>query len=491
MAEPATRLSPAEQAVKKSFHEAMKRADDKRRSQALVALNYFYNDYEEDFAAFLSKVFEHPEEKIVVATNPLAHFATTRAQVFTDQPSYTVTVNGEESERDTELWNHLVDKGRWNDIFAEANALEFVVGTVGLKPAASEDGHLALHLITPDFLKVQQREDDPSEAFAVMYEIFRLIDSPFAARKEEWAVWTPDQHFVVDESGKPIRRMSDGMENPYGLIPIAFTRSQEPRHGEFFSPIARDQLSIMRAVNVGLIAIEHAIVNGGFNQAFSVNFPEETLRQKGMDVVWMVDGIKEGDVTPNVGILDFAADFEGLRDGLEYIMQLGAMMRGVPASEFRVTGSQPESGRARWIDRMPLQERRRDDISRWRRTLARFFEIAARVWSAELAGDGSVGDFAADPEFNYEFSEGAELQVDFVDPKFPEDEIEKRDRWEQDLKLGVISRVDIIMEQNPDLSREEAEKRLKEIGLEQGEFRGANVLGQINMRPDDDEELTQ
>lgn len=490
MAESALRLSPAEQAVKNSFHEAMKRSDDKRREQAAVTLDYFYNDYEEDFAAFLSNVFEHPDEKIVVATNPLAHFATTRAQVFTDQPSYTVTVNGEESERDTELWNHLVKAGRWNDIFAEANAVEFVVGTVGLKPTASDDGHLSIHLITPDILKVQQREDDPSEAGAIMYQLFRLMDSPFGARKEEWAVWTPEEHFVVDEAGKIIRRPNDDMENPLGVIPVAFTRSQEPRPGEFFSPIARDQLSIMRAVNVGLISIEHAIVNGGFNQAFSVNFPEETLRQKGMDVVWMVDGIKEGDVAPNVGVLNFDADFEGLRDGLEYIMQLGAMMRGVPASEFRVTGSQPESGRARWIDRLPLQERRKDDISRWRRTLGQFFDIAAKVWEAERAGTGGAETFQADPDFDYDFTEGAELQVDFVEPKFPEDEIEKRDRWERDLKLGVISRVDIIMEQNPDLTREEAEQRLKDIGLEQGEFRGANVLSQIGMRPDD-EELTQ
>jgi hypothetical protein len=61
--------------------------------------------------------------------------------------------------------------------------------------------------------------------------------------------------------------------------------------------------------------------------------------------------------------------------------------------------------------------------------------------------------------------------VDFFDPKPEQDPAKQADTWLKLLDAGIISRVDIAMEKNPDLkSRDQAKEHLKEIEEEQAEF---------------------
>ena len=382
------------------------------------------------------------------------------------------------SEADTELWQYLADRGEWYDAFRDANAIEHVVGALHLMPHAVREGYLDMWLITPDITRVMQRSDAPHKAGAVMYSLWAMADSMFTASKQEWAVWTQDEHFIVDDDGKFVRTPEGNEEglNPYGLLPLKKISARRPPSGEFWPVGARDMLSITRAVNIALVSMEHAIINSGFTQLYAINFDSNTLGQRGPDNTIAAHNVKEGEVRPELGALNLTAQLDQQREAVEFLMQQAAILRGIPPSEFRISGA-PESGIARFLDKLPLVERRKLDIAKWRRDLRGLFRIVKAVWAVERQRP----EVEVPPEFNRDFSEGSELMVDFAEIEFPESQIEKIDRWKREIELGVTSPVDIIMQINPDMDRDQAKMKLLEVAQDKQEFRGAGILAAIGM----------
>jgi hypothetical protein len=471
-------------AVARSFEHAKRLADAQRRAEASVLLDYYHNDMEEDFADVLRDVFVHPEEKVVIELNPLRKFAHSRAQVFAEDPVVTVMVEGQDepSERDTDLWNYLADRGEWYDALRDANALEHVVGALHVMPHAVQEGFLDLWLITPDITKVMQRTDAPHKAGAVLYSLFSMPDTHSVQNEQEWAVWTAHEHFIVDDNGKFVRYPDENMpgKNPYGLIPLKKISSRRPPAGDYWPIGARDMLSVNRAVNVALVSMEHAIINSGFTQGWSVNIPPNVLSQRGPDTWMGAHGVKEGDVRPEIGGVNFDSDLEAQKVAVEYIMQQAAILRGVPASEFRISGA-PESGVARWLDRLPLHEKRKLDTAKWRRDMRGLYRIIKAVWAVERTRP----EVMVPPEFDYDFTENSQIHIDFAEPQFPESESERLDRWEKEIGMGITSPVDVIMERNPDMNRDAAKAKLVEVAQEKSEFKGAGILASIGLTPEE------
>jgi hypothetical protein len=73
-----------------------------------------------------------------------------------------------------------------------------------------------------------------------------------------------------------------------------------------------------------------------------------------------------------------------------------------------------------------------------------------------------------------QIGEAATLTVDFYDPKPSASAIDQLKEWAGLLDLGLISPVDIMIERNPDLSRDDAKARLLEIRDEMNEFSARN-----------------
>lgn len=481
------------EAVENSFDQAKRLADNQRRNESGILLDYYHNDMEADFSEVLRKVFVHPEEKVVIQLNPLRKFAHTRAQVFAEDPKVAIRISGQDepSEKDTDLWNYLADRGSWYDVLRDANAIEHVAGALHVMPHAVKEGYLDLWLITPDITRVMQRVDAPAKAGAFMYSLFSLADSVGSLNPEEWVVWTDEEHFLVDGSGRLIGPPpgNPNAENPYGMIPARKISARRPPAGEYWPIGARDMLSITRGANVGFVSMEHAIINSGFTQGYSINIPSHVLEQRGADVWMGTEGVKEGDVRPEVGGIDFKSELEEQKIAIEFMMQQAAILRGVPASEFRISGA-PESGRARWIDRLPLVEKRKVDTAKWRRDMKGLFRIIQEVWKVERERTIEVDDEAmpameVPPEFDYDFSEGAELLIDFAEPEFPESESERLERWKMEIEMGITSPVDVIMERNPDMDRDQAKAKLVEVGQEKQEFRGAGILASVGLTPEE------
>ena len=109
-----------------------------------------------------------------------------------------------------------------------------------------------------------------------------------------------------------------------------------------------------------------------------------------------------------------------------------------------VEGTTAASGVALKLRNTELTDDRKSDVTRWRDIEFKLFELERRIIAVEDGKD--AGDLE-----DVDFSESVEVLNDQ----------EQRDKWEWELSKGLIDLADILMQKNPDLTREEAEEQLE------------------------------
>ena len=164
---------------------------------------------------------------------------------------------------------------------------------------------------------------------------------------------------------------------------------------------------------------------------------------------------------PEKGEVGFASPNAPIQVSLEVVDKLlkwAAVCNGLPAASLS-TDPTEESGVSKLVGNAELEEARRDSIALFAKVEQQLFNLWKTIWNVHNPGR--------------QISEAATLTCDFYDPKPSVSGYEQARQMETFIDLGLISRVDALIELNPDLSREEAKARLKEIALENQEFRPA------------------
>ena len=136
-------------------------------------------------------------------------------------------------------------------------------------------------------------------------------------------------------------------------------------------------------------------------------------------------------------------------------MKQAAVTNGLPASTM-ATETSDESGVARIVGNRELEEMRSDDIALFTEYERRLFDVFRVVWNVHNPGR--------------QLSDKVVLLVNFYDPRPTMTATEQAALWERLLGMGLLSPVDIMMERDPDLTRDEAKARLLTIRDEIGEF---------------------
>ena len=71
------------------------------------------------------------------------------------------------------------------------------------------------------------------------------------------------------------------------------------------------------------------------------------------------------------------------------------------------------------------------------------------------------------------------VRVDFVDPSFPKNQDEVMALWDWEIKNNFASKLDYIIEKNPDLDREAAQEEYNRILQENRSLTGLGAPGTI------------
>ena len=149
-------------------------------------------------------------------------------------------------------------------------------------------------------------------------------------------------------------------------------------------------------------------------------------------------------------------------------MKQAAMTNGLSTSSVNLE-TVVESGRAKLVGNAELEEMRADDLALFARYEDQLFDLFRTVWNAHNP--------------TRHISAKAVLWCEFYRPEPAQSPYEKASTWRALLELGVMSKVDIVMSMNADLSREQAIEQLKTTQAELKMFDDTIYPSLTNMFP--------
>jgi predicted house-cleaning noncanonical NTP pyrophosphatase (MazG superfamily) len=149
-------------------------------------------------------------------------------------------------------------------------------------------------------------------------------------------------------------------------------------------------------------------------------------------------------------VLDWQSNLQQIGEQIQNQIFAIATNYGISAENFKLT-AQAVSGFARKVARERLDEIREEQIKVWRRAEEQVFE--AIKWATIV--------YDLDP-----IPEAAKIFIDFAEPKEFEDPQIEIDIKKQKVDLGVISLLDIVKEENPDVKTDDQAEELLRKNLE-------------------------
>ena len=283
-------------------------------------------------------------------------------------------------------------------------------------------------------------DNDPLTPVGFTYPIAKkssvLDDNP-----EMYAYWDKDNHFTFDNSGKMYTEEDNpDMINPYGRLPfVECFREGKPEFNYMDTNPSMDLISTNLAINVAETNKNANVMFQSFGYLFINGTGIDTQDQ--MDIGQ--DKINYLGVDGSISIVSPPNAIPALDESIKSSYKLLSQNYHLPTSF--VEGTTAESGVALRLRNQELSDDRRSDVTRWREIEYKLFDLESTIIAVELGRDaGELEDV--------DFSESVDILSDQ----------EQRDKWDWELSKGLIDKADILMQRNPDLSREEAEDYLFE-----------------------------
>ena len=282
-------------------------------------------------------------------------------------------------------------------------------------------------------------DDDPLKPYAIVYPIAQKA-SVLDSTPEQFVYWDRENTFVFDNNGKQYTSDDNpDMVNPYGVLPfIECFRDGKPETDYLDTNASRDLIQSNLAINV-------AETNKNANIMFQ-SFGYLFVNGSGIDKDTMQigqDKINYLGVDGSISIVSPPNAVPALDESIQSSYKMLAQNYHLPISF--VEGTTAASGVALKLRNQELTDNRKSDVIRWRDIEYKLFDLERLIIAVEQGKD--AGDLE-----DVDFSESVEVLNDQ----------EQRDKWEWELSKGLIDLADILMQQNPDLTREEAETHLKE-----------------------------
>jgi hypothetical protein len=280
--------------------------------------------------------------------------------------------------------------------------------------------------------------EDPLNPYAIVYPIAQKAEV-LDTTPEQFAYWDSENHFIFDKNGKMYTHDDNpDMVNPYGVLPfVECFRDGKPETDYLDTNASTDLIQTNLSMNVAETNKNANIMFQSFGYLFvnGAGIDKDTM-QIGQDKINYlgVDG--------SISIVSPPNAVPALDESIQSSYKMLAQNYHLPISF--VEGTTAASGVALKLRNSELTDERKSDVTRWRDIEFKLFELERKMIAIEDGKD--AGDLE-----DVDFSESVEVLNDQ----------EQRDKWEWELSKGLIDLADILMQKNPDLTREEAEAELE------------------------------
>lgn len=299
--------------------------------------------------------------------------------------------------------------------------------------------------------KEQSIADDPSDT---------------GIEKRTFIFWSNKYHFTCDLGGQILQMVEDNQNlNPIGILP--FVDIHMDQDGEYWAQGGEDLIDGSILVNKELTDLNFVTFHQGFGQLV-ISGKDLPKKIEGGPNNAMLFDVREGDPTPQVF---YATSNPPVESWLNKIKSQLAMLlstndlapRLISAS---LDASNVESGISKLIENSEVTASHQDVQNIYQDAEPYMWEVIRRWHSLYAESSLLKEDLQLIPVFT-----DSNVKVKFIQTKPIVSEKENLEVLKLRKELGLDTLAGIILKDNPDLSKEEAEQKAKEVQEE----KAANV----------------
>lgn len=295
----------------------------------------------------------------------------------------------------------------------------------------------------------------------------KIADTPLDAGQgelETFIFWTDKYHFTCDANGEILTDVNNPNNlNPFGIKPVInFAIDQD---GQFWAQGGSDLPQGAILLNSILTHANHIAVTQGYGQAFMTGENLPSKIKIGPTRVIRGEYKKDEQPQPTFEFVSTNPQLDSIRGLVEAYLALLLTTNNLSTSGIasQLNGSQSApSGIALIIDKAESLE----DVQDQRQV---FLDREPIVWKVINSIISAYGDSMIDELKVNKLPDGFEknLMIRFFDPTPIMSEKEKLENLKLRQELGLDSMVDLIMKDNPSMTKEQAEEKLKVILAEE------------------------
>lgn len=372
--------------------------------------------------------------------------------------------------------DEIVEKPLLYPTLLTVNRYVNLLGKVGVMPRWYENGQqLEYVILTPDKCFVLQDPDSPSHINAIIYGTDPLQDTPVATNKtNRWTMITAEEISEVEintYSGAMNYKIKSTMPNPYKFIPVSWYQNSLPLDG-FWNDKGNPIVDFNEYYNANKTLEQLEIIYQTYSTLVLVDMPAEKTITWGVKAVLNVTSDPTNPninpdakyITPNPKMAEVSAIIEGGKNDL-------AGYAGLSKEAFRKETNSFTSGYHLELSKQDVINQADIDKPFYTAATKDMLTKACKIYSTH-----STRTLEAAQTFS----------IDYQDIVFKKNPIEVWQVRTYEKLNGVASPIDFIMEDNPDLTRAEAEERFRQVQKDLNEFGG--VVSQMdadNNRNDD------
>jgi len=274
----------------------------------------------------------------------------------------------------------------------------------------------------------------------------------------QWSYWDKDQNLILDGDGTEL----SSQENPYGILPFVFTH-REDQIDSFFVEGAIDIVNSNEQVNIGLTELNLGMrfnmfgqpwMNGVFADGKVVRAGSNEILDMGDDGSYNVTA-PEGNIEEAINNIKFQIELVATNNHLWV--------------QWAESGGEVPSGISLMIKDLERKEDYFDDIALWRLYEQEFYSVERAI--------AHHNGISLPEEFGVDFEE-----VDY--PTTVQDQI-LRDNF--DLQNNLITRAQIKVRDNKDLTEEQAQREIDANREQNDKEAKQSIFNQFGQEAEEDQ----
>jgi len=345
----------------------------------------------------------------------------------------------------------LVNKPMLNLMLLNTQRYVNLLGKVGLMPRwYDRKKKLEYYLIHRGNCFVLQDKDSPSNALAVAYRVNPLQDTYVATKQiNRYEMWTDEEKSLV-EINNGVPKVITSEPNPYKVIPIVWF-DNVVQYDDFWREGKNPIIEANKAYNWKRALINLQIAYQTYSTLVTENYNATGEIKVGCTAYLNLQSDKIGGDLAKAYYITPDPKLELVLNTIEQFIDRLANSQGLSTAAFRQSTDFP-SGYALKLSMTDIIDRNKLEKPIYTQAIKELMQTAVIVYNND-----------SDKQIR---ADGANYIVDIAEVTVDVDPIEKnRDRAMQK-SLGIASSIDFIIEDNPDLTREQAIEKFERIKQE-------------------------